>query len=107
MLPVNPLPEVNDISNPAGGVTTISAVKLLPETVKLCSAEAVPLHVVNNESEPITLIVGGGAREVKTVAPPCRKKLEKLVSPVKSRNLSPLSEPKPVGETNAERLVTN
>ena len=56
---VKPLPLVVEISKSAGAFMLISAVRALPETTKFCSAEAVPLQLVNAESGvPVTSIVG-------------------------------------------------
>jgi hypothetical protein len=53
-----PLPLVVEISNPAGAVILILAVRLLPDTVKLCSAEAVPAQLVKAVSVADTLMDG-------------------------------------------------
>ena len=56
---VNPLPLVVEISKPVGGVIIIFAVSAVPETVKFCSAEAVPAQLVKAANGvPVTLIVG-------------------------------------------------
>ena len=53
-----PLPAVVLISKPEGAVRIRLAVKLLPLTVKLWAAEAVPLQVLNELRLPVVLIVG-------------------------------------------------
>ena len=53
-----PLPAVVLISKPEGAVRIRLAVKLLPLTVKLWAAEAVPLQVLNELRLPVILTVG-------------------------------------------------
>ena len=55
-----PEPEDCDISKPVGGVTTILAVKLLPETVNDCRELATFGQAEKADSVPDALIVGGG-----------------------------------------------
>lgn len=58
----NPLPLVVEISKSAGAVIMILAVNALPDTVKLCSADAVPAQLVNAVSGvPVTLSAGANA----------------------------------------------
>ena len=55
----NPLPLVVEISKSAGAVIIILAVNALPDTVKLCSAEAVPAQLVNAvNGVPVTFTAG-------------------------------------------------
>jgi hypothetical protein len=54
-----PLPLVVEISKSAGAVIIILAVRLLPDTVKFCSADAVPAQPEKAVSGvPVTFIVG-------------------------------------------------
>jgi hypothetical protein len=52
------LPLVVETSKPVGAVMMIPVVRLLPETVKLCSAEAVPAQLVKAVNAPVLLITG-------------------------------------------------
>jgi hypothetical protein len=58
MVDKNPLPEVVETSNPVGAVIVRSAVRLLPPTVKLCSADAVPKQDENALNVPVVVIIG-------------------------------------------------
>lgn len=58
-LVAKPLPLVVDTSKPVGAVITIPVVRLLPETVKFCSPDAVPAQAEKAVSGvPVTLIAG-------------------------------------------------
>jgi hypothetical protein len=58
----NPLPLVVEISKSAGAVIMILAVNALADTVKLCSADAVPAQLVNAVSGvPVTFSEGASA----------------------------------------------
>ena len=50
-------PDVVDTSNPLGAVTVISAVKPDPDTLKFCSLDALPSHVLKALNVPDVLIV--------------------------------------------------
>ena len=50
-------PDVVDTSNPLGAVTVISAVKPDPDTLKFCSLDTLPSHVLKALNVPDVLIV--------------------------------------------------
>lgn len=56
MTPLNPLPEVMEISKPVGAVMTRLAVRLVPDTVNVCSDEGVPAQDVNGVNVPFTVM---------------------------------------------------
>lgn len=56
-LAAKPVPDTSDTSKPAGAVTVKLPVKLVPETVNVCSAEAVPAQAVNGVNVPLTTML--------------------------------------------------
>ena len=48
----------NEYSKFVYAATTKFAVKLDPDTVKVCAAEALPKHFVNGDNVPVLVIVG-------------------------------------------------
>ena len=56
---VNPELDDTESSYPAGTVTTMSAVKLLPATVNVFTSDAEPTHAVNVFKVPVTDTTGG------------------------------------------------
>ena len=67
---LKPLPLVVLTSKPVGAVTVISAVRLLPLTVKLCWADAVPAQAVKAVSVPVVVMVGVGGAGTNTPTAP-------------------------------------
>ena len=49
-----------EISYPVGAVNIILFVKLTPETLTVCVADATPVQAVKAENVPDVVIVGGG-----------------------------------------------
>ena len=54
----NPLPEASDTSKPAGAVTSRFTLNPVPDTVNVCSAEAVPEHATKASKVPETVMAG-------------------------------------------------
>lgn len=61
----NPLPLVVEISKPVGAVIKIFAVSAVPETVKFCSAEAVPVQLVKAVNGVPEVLIAGANKPKK------------------------------------------
>ena len=57
------------ISYPVGAVITIFAVRFIPDTVKLCSADAEPKHELNAVKDPEEVTIVGNAIEHAKLIP--------------------------------------
>ena len=70
--PAKAVPVVLLTSYPVGAVTTISADKPLPETVKLCSAETVPVQLVKGVNVPVVVIAAASLSVIPMIDVPSK-----------------------------------